>query len=291
MNGLILADKPSGISSFGAVAAIRRIYSEKRAGHTGTLDPLATGVLPVLIGRATRLCGYVTEQDKRYLACIRLGMTTDTLDITGKVISENAVDVSDKELGGVLRSFIGEYMQVPPMYSAIKKNGKKLYELARSGEEIVREPRKVRINFIDLIERNGSDLTVDVGCSKGTYIRSLADDIGRALGCGAVMTALRRTETAGFSISDCASLEMIESDPKRFLLPAHLAVPQFGNINITAKQAERFMNGGELSADRINIPDCGGEIFKVFGNKEFLGLGELDEAAGSLRVKCVIAER
>ena len=291
MNGLILVDKPSGISSFGAVAAIRRVYSEKRAGHTGTLDPLATGVLPVLIGRATRLCGYVTEQDKRYLACIRLGITTDTLDITGKVISASAVDVSDEELGGALRSVIGDYMQVPPMYSAIKKNGKKLYELARSGEEIVREPRKVRINFIDLIERNGSDLTVDVGCSKGTYIRSLADDIGRALGCGAVMTALRRTETAGFSISECASLEMIESDPKRFLLPAHLAVPQFGNINITAKQAERFMNGGELSADRINIPDCGGETFKVFGNKEFLGLGELDKAAGLLRVKCVIAER
>lgn len=291
MNGLVLLDKPEGYTSFKAVAALRRIYGTKRAGHTGTLDPLATGVLPVLIGRATRLCSFVLEADKKYTAGVRLGVVTDTLDITGNVLSRSEPDVSDGALLDALEHFTGEYNQTPPMFSAVKVDGKRLYDLARNGVTVERRPRRVNIKEITLIGRAGNDFTVDVLCSKGTYIRSLADDIGRYLGCGAVITSLRRTATAQFDISQCAALEQIESDPGRYLLSAEAAVGYLKRIDITGDQKRRFLNGADLTVgnfeetagtapDELLIVKCGGE---------FLGLGKYC-GDGLVRTKCVVTD-
>ncbi|MBQ3549567.1 MAG: tRNA pseudouridine(55) synthase TruB [Clostridia bacterium] len=292
MNGLILLDKPEGFTSFKAAAVLRRIYGTKRVGHTGTLDPMATGVLPILIGRATRLCSYVLEADKRYTAGVRLGVTTDTLDITGEVLSQCEPSVSDGQLADALRFFTKTYDQIPPMFSAIKKDGVRLYDLARQGKEIEREPRTVTIHDIELKSRNGNDFVIDVHCSKGTYIRSLADDIGKLLGCGATLISLRRTDAAGFSIADCKTVEEIEADPISCLLPADRAVPSFRSLNISEAQAKRFMNGAALSVDRIRFyaDAADNELFKTYTGRQFLGLSEFDKASGEITTKCVIAE-
>lgn len=290
MNGLVLVDKPQGLTSFSAASIMKRAYGTKRVGHTGTLDPLATGVLPILVGRATRLCSYVLESDKRYVATVRLGIITDTLDITGKVISECKANVSREKLLEAIEKFKGDIIQVPPMYSAIRVDGKHLYEMARQGIEVEREARSVKIHNINLLEFDGTDFKIDVTCSKGTYIRTLADDIGRALGCGATMTALRRTATAGFTIDECTDPDIIKLEPEKYLLPAQLAVPQFADLYVTEKQGARFMCGGELSLDRLHLPENPTDILKVFANKEFLGLGFIDTQSASLKVKCIIKE-
>ena len=274
LNGLILLDKPEGFTSFKAAAALRRIYGTKRVGHTGTLDPMATGVLPIMIGRATRLCSLVLESDKRYTATVRLGITTDSLDITGEVLSLAVPCVSDEQLKEALEKFTGEYDQIPPMFSAIKKDGVRLYDLARQGKEVEREPRRFKI---------------DVLCSKGTYIRSLADDLGKYLGCGACLTALRRTKTAQFDISQCVTLEQIESDPEKHLLPCEMAVDYLKEVSLSEGQARRFSNGAELSADRLKMPEhSDGELFRVKFGESFLGLAEFNEEKNALNTKCVI---
>ena len=290
MNGLVLVDKPQGLTSFSAASIMKRAYGTKRVGHTGTLDPLATGVLPILVGRATRLCSYVLESDKRYIATVRLGVTTDTLDITGKVMSECKPEIDREKLLQAINSFKGDILQVPPMYSAIRVDGKRLYEIAREGGEVERSARSVTIHAIELLEFDGTDFVIDVTCSKGTYIRTLADDIGRALGCGATMTALRRIATAGFTIDMCTDPDIIKLDPEKYLLPAHLAVPQFSSVTVTEKQANRFLCGGELSLDRIHLPENPTEILKVFDKNEFLGLGFLDKENAVLKVKCIVKE-
>lgn len=292
MNGLILVDKPTGYTSFKAAAVIRRIYGTKRVGHTGTLDPLATGVLPILIGRATRLSSYVLEADKRYIAGIRLGITTDSLDITGEVVATNEVNVTDEQLADALVHFNCTYDQIPPMYSAIQVNGVRLYDLARQGKEVQREPRTVTIHELKLLSREGDDFTVEVHCSKGTYIRSLADDIGKFLGCGATITSLRRTDAAGFSIERCFTLEQIEADPEGCLLSPDMAVPQFKSITIAPTQSKRFLNGAALSVDRLKFIDNAqdGELFKMYSEGEFLGLSEYKKETRELTTKCVIKE-
>lgn len=289
LNGLILLDKPEGFTSFKAAAALRRIYGTKRVGHTGTLDPMATGVLPIMIGRATRLCSLVLESDKRYTATVRLGITTDSLDITGEVLSEIVPSVSDEQLKEALEKFTGEYDQIPPMFSAIKKDGVRLYDLARQGKEVEREPRRIKIYEINLLERQGDEFKIDVLCSKGTYIRSLADDLGKYLGCGACLTALRRTKTAQFNISQCVTLEQIESDPEKYLLPCEMAVDYLKEVSLSEGQARRFSNGAELSADRVKMPEhSDGELFRVKFGESFLGLAEFKEETNSLNTKCVI---
>ncbi len=292
MNGLILLDKPEGFTSFKAAAVLRRIYGTKRVGHTGTLDPMATGVLPILIGRSTRLCSYVLEADKKYTAGVRLGVTTDTLDITGEVLSEAQTSVSDEQLNEALKHFTCTYDQIPPMYSAIKKDGVRLYDLARQGQEIEREPRSVTIFGIDLISRNGNDFFIDVHCSKGTYIRSLADDIGKFLGCGATLISLRRTDAAGFSIENCKTLEEIEADPEGCLLPPETAVPSFRSVYVSEAQSKRFRNGAALSIDRIRgLKEADeGEIFKVFFEDRFLGLAQYSDETREINTKCVVIE-
>lgn len=292
MNGLILLDKPEGFTSFKAAAVLRRIYGTKRVGHTGTLDPMATGVLPIMIGRATRLCSLVLESDKRYIATVRLGITTDSLDITGEVLSESEVNVSNEQLNEALAHFKGEYDQTPPMFSAIKKDGVRLYDLARQGKEVERTPRRIKIHEINLLERNGNEFKIDVLCSKGTYIRSLADDLGKFLGCGACLTALRRTKTAQFDISQCVTLEQIEQSPEKYLLSPELAVDYLREIELTEGQAKRFKNGAELSKERVRL--CGepadGELFRAKFDRRFLGLIEYLEGEKVFKTKCVIIE-
>lgn len=292
MNGLILLDKPAGITSFGAAAAIKRIYGIKRVGHTGTLDPMATGVLPILIGRSTRLCGLVTDADKRYIATVKLGITTDTLDITGTVLSECCDVASEAQFVEALQNFRGKIMQTPPMYSALKKDGVRLYDLARQGIEINREAREVTIKQLDYCGKiSENEYKIDVLCSKGTYIRTLADDIGKLLGCGAVLTSLSRTMTAGFSIEDCVTLEQLKTDPQKYLLPAQKAVWQLSDVSVSSAQAKRFVCGGELSLERLTLQQNPTDILKVFCEEQFLGLGEIDTENACLKIKCIVIDR
>ena len=291
MRGLLLIDKPEGITSFGAVARIKRLAGVKRVGHTGTLDPMATGVLPVLIGRPTVLCDCLLEADKEYIAQIQLGVTTDTLDRTGTVLKTSPVSVSKERLQEVLQGFLGKSMQLPPMYSALKKDGVRLYELARNGQEVERRPREIEIKELELLHFANSLFSVRVACSKGTYIRSLAADIGERLATGAVLTGLRRTKTAGFSVGDCIPLEQITADNiSSLLLNEERAVLGYPSVTVSAKQAARFSNGGDLALERLHLPEAGkdGSIFRVKCNGLFYGLGAIDLPSGSLRVKCLV---
>lgn len=292
MQGMILLDKPEGMTSFSAVSAVKRIFGEKRVGHTGTLDPMATGVLPILLGRATRLCELMLTADKRYTAEILLGVETDTLDITGNVISETDCDISVVEFESVCSRFIGEYEQVPPMFSALKKDGVRLYDLARQGVEIEREARLVSIKKLDIIEKSGKNkFIIDVICSKGTYIRSLADDLGKALGVGATLTMLRRTETAGYTADMCVTLDELKENPQKYLREADSVVAYCPSVNVTDNQTRRFLNGGELFLERINFDTevSDGDLIRVYSfDNKFLGLGLVDGEL--LKIKCIITE-
>jgi len=292
MNGLILLDKPAGITSYGAAAAIKRIYGIKRVGHTGTLDPMATGVLPILIGKSTRLCGLVSDADKRYTATAKLGITTDTLDITGTVTSKCENHASEDQFVAALEKFKGDILQIPPMYSAIKKDGVRLYDLARKGIEIKREARPVTIKQLNYCGSLGeNEYKIDILCSKGTYIRTLVDDIGSFLGCGAVLTSLRRTMTAGFYVEDCTTLSELETDPQKYLLPAQNAVWQLNDVYVSEAQAKRFVCGGELSLERLTLGQNSTDIIKVLSKEQFLGLGEIDYSKSCLKIKCIVIDR
>ena len=292
MQGMILLDKPEGMTSFSAVSAVKRIFGEKRVGHTGTLDPMATGVLPILLGRATRLCELMLTADKRYTAEVLLGVETDTLDITGNVISETDCDISVVEFESVCSRFVGEYEQVPPMFSALKKDGVRLYDLARQGVEIEREARLVNIKKLDIIEKSGKNkFIIDVICSKGTYIRSLADDLGKALGVGATLTMLRRTETAGYTADMCVTLDELKENPQKYLREADSVVAYCPSVNVTDNQTRRFLNGGELFLERINFDTevSDGDLIRVYSyDNKFLGLGLVDGEL--LKIKCIITE-
>lgn len=290
---LILVDKPMGITSFKAVSTVRRIIGEKRVGHTGTLDPMATGVLPLLTGRASRLSSLMLDSEKRYTATVRLGTVTDTLDITGTVLNTEKVNVDDVTLLEAVNAFRGEYDQIPPMYSALKKDGVRLYDIARAGGEIERKPRHVEIKEINLVKRiNNTDFVIDVLCSKGTYIRSLAKDIGDKLGCGATLLELRRTFAAGFDISACTPLENIENSEK-YLLSPELCVAHLKAVNISQKQGERFCHGGQIDLGRIKpaIEFLNGEKVRVKSGEEFLGIGVINLEKKQIDIGCIITEK
>lgn len=290
MQGFLLIDKPEGMTSFSAVSRIKRLASEKRVGHTGTLDPMATGVLPIFLGRATALSSILLEAEKQYSATVKLGITTDTCDITGNILGEKSVTVTEAELLSVLENFKGEIEQVPPMYSALKKDGVRLYELARRGEEVEIEPRKVTINELILKNFDGNTFQIFVSCSKGTYIRSLCRDIGEALGCGATMTELRRNATCGFSEDDCVKLDdLTPENITEYLKSEEYAVRHLREVFVSEKQAIRFSNGGQLSYDRLKNADfCDGELLRVkFGDK-FLGIGIAENEKLQVAIKCVI---
>lgn len=286
MTGIICVNKEKDITSFGVCAKMRGILKEKKVGHTGTLDPMATGVLPVMIGGATRFLDYLPESDKGYRASFMLGKTTDTLDITGTVTAENEVSASKADVERVLIQFKGRIMQIPPMYSAVSVNGKRLYDLARQGIEVEREKREVEIKKLELSECNEAEneYTIDVLCTKGTYIRTLIDDIGRVLGCGAVMTSLIRTYAMGFTLDDCktlAQLQQLKDSGEGFegvLLPLEKALDAYDKVTVSPAQAVRFKNGGALDLERVKKQLNVGEIYRVYDpDGAFLGLGKADE--------------
>lgn len=291
MQGLLLLNKPEGKTSFAAVAAIKRIASEKRVGHTGTLDPMATGVLPIFLGRATTLCSLLLDADKKYTATVKLGVTTDTDDITGEILTEKAVDVTEEQLNSALEHFTGKQKQIPPMYSAIKKDGVRLYALAREGKTVEITPRDIEIFSIKLTSPlKDNCFTVDVHVSKGTYIRSLARDIGEFLGCGATLTALERTYAAGYDISDCVKLEDLTPDNiADFIFSEETAVSRFREISVTEKQAVRFCNGGQLGYERLKVSNFDdGELLRVkFGDK-LLGIGIAQNEKNQVAIKCIL---
>lgn len=292
MQGLILLDKPENITSFGAVARIKRIASEKRVGHTGTLDPMATGVLPVLLGRATVLSGLLLDADKRYTAAVKLGVSTDTDDITGNIISESQVNITNEQISGALKRFTGILMQCPPIYSALKKDGVRLYKLAREGKNAEVESREIEVFSINLISSLNADniFEIDVHVSKGTYIRSLARDIGEYLGCGACLAALKRTYAGGFSLEDCVSLDALNDENiGDYLISEERAVGHLRAVTVTERQAVRFCNGGQLDLDRLKEKNfTEGELVRVKLYNDFLGVGVVDLSKNQLAIKCII---
>jgi tRNA pseudouridine55 synthase len=241
------------------------------------------------VGRATALSSYVTDADKSYIARVRLGLTTDTEDITGEVLRETEVSVTEEELLAAANAFLGKIMQVPPMYSAISQNGVRLYKLAREGKTVEREAREIEIKKIEVSDFDGRDFTLSVSCSKGTYIRSLCRDIGEKLGCGATLFELLRTETAGFSIENAVALEdLSEENIAQYLNPADLAVAHLPVTSVTEKQAIRFSNGGELDLMRIKGSFSDGQLVRVKFGEILLGLGIVLAERGILKVECVI---
>lgn len=249
MNGIVIVDKPAGWTSQDVTARLRRVYATRRIGHGGTLDPMATGVLPVFVGRATRAVEFFEHAEKTYETVLRLGVSTDTEDITGTVLKTEAVSVTEEALAAVLEKFRGQILQIPPMYSAIKVDGKRLYELARAGREISRQPRSVTIHELECLRLADRRVTLRVRCSKGTYIRTLCKDIGEALGCGGCMEALRRTAAGSYTLAEAVPLaQLLESDaPEAFLRPVDSLFAQYPAITLTEKQTLRCQNGNPFS--------------------------------------------
>ena len=275
-NGIIVIDKQQEWTSMDVCAKLRGIFHEKRIGHAGTLDPMATGVLPVFVGRATRAVEFAGEGEKEYVAGLRLGLVTNTQDTRGEVLEERPVSVTGEALEQVLERFRGEIQQVPPMYSAIKINGKKLYELARKGREVERPPRKVTIHALTLESREGErDFTIRVRCSKGTYVRTLCHDIGQALGCGGCMSSLRRTMAAGFTLEDAVTLDEVQQaeDPEKLLLPVDAYFAGRPVLILKPDLEKKVRNG--MTVILPQAPGVSGEC-RVYGESgEFLALGKL----------------
>ncbi|MDR3552501.1 MAG: tRNA pseudouridine(55) synthase TruB [Clostridia bacterium] len=294
MGGILCIDKPAGMTSFDVVSVMRRLAGEKKIGHAGTLDPMATGVLPLFLGAATRAVDLLPSHDKAYIAGFRLGITTDTGDITGEILTRRPVSVSRDEAERTAREFVGEQLQRPPMYSAVRVAGRHLYELARKGVEVERAPRAIRVYELTFACGGAADeYTIAVKCSKGTYIRTLCGDIGERLGCGAVMTSLRRTMAAGFTLADCITLdEARRLAPEggldgcvRSLESAFVSLPE---AIATEKQAARFFSGGPLLLSRLEFRPSDAAPAGNFRVKSedgvFLGLARADTQSGELKI-------
>ena len=276
MNGILLVDKPAGWTSNDVVQKLRGILRERRIGHAGTLDPMATGLLTVFVGRATRAVEFAEADAKRYRAALRLGLTTDTQDITGTVLHKMESVVTREALEQALKGFRGEIRQVPPMYSAVKVNGERLYKLARRGETVERAARTVTIELLDLLEREGEDWILDIRCSKGTYIRTLCQDIGEALGCGGCMAALRRLEAGAFTVEEAHSLEEIaqaasEGRAETLLLPVDTLFRGVPAETVGAAAEKKIRNGNTF---RTTLPDGALRLYSETG--EFLALARAE---------------
>lgn len=301
MNGVIVIDKPADFTSFDVIAVVRRLTGQRKTGHTGTLDPNATGVLPVLLGAATKAQDRIPNHDKSYLAQFRLGLTTDTLDIWGEVRTETLSYVTEDDVRSLLPRFSGEIMQVPPMYSALKKDGQRLYDLARKGVEVEREARPVTVYRLELVSFDSETQTGElaVSCSKGTYVRTLIDDIGQALGVGAVMTALRRTEACGFSLSDCVTLDRLrqlceEGVADSVLLPTDSLFAVYPKLTVSDAQATRFSNGGALDLSRTALKNTAddGALCRVYAkSNRFIGLGRVCTDENLLKIEKLFIEK
>ena len=277
-SGIIIIDKPAGWTSMDVCAKLRGILKEKRVGHGGTLDPMATGVLPVFVGNATKVVEFAEKSDKEYLAGLRLGVVTNTQDSTGQVLETHPVTADREALAAVLPRFTGAIEQVPPMYSAIKIKGKKLYELARKGQEVERKPRPVTIRELEIMEQTGdAEYLLRVRCSKGTYVRTLCHDIGQALGCGGCMGSLRRTMAAGFTLADAVTLEQVQAGAP--LLPVDCFFADCPVFPLPSPKAEALVrNGNPIAAPGLEP----GTYWRVYSReKEFLCLSRVEN--GQLR--------
>ena len=273
MNGIVIIDKPQEWTSNDVVSRLRRVFNTRRIGHGGTLDPMATGVLPVFVGRATRGVEFFEHAEKVYETTVRFGLTTDTEDITGKTITECEVSLTESDLIAVLPKFRGDILQVPPMYSAIKVNGQKLYDLARKGREVERQPRSITIHELELLEFTGNEARLRVRCSKGTYIRTLCKDIGEALGCGACMASLRRVEAGEYTLEGSVPLRQLldiseaGEDVEHFLRPVDSMFASHEKLRLNEKQARLVKNGNAFTAT------CADGTYRVYApDGEFLAL-------------------
>ncbi len=249
MQGIVVVDKPRDWTSQDVTARLRRVFGTRRIGHGGTLDPMATGVLPVFVGRATRAVEFFEHAEKTYEAVLRLGVATDTEDITGSVLEEKEVSVTEEALLQVLSRFRGEIMQIPPMYSALKVDGRKLCDLARKGQTVERKPRPITVFELEMLSFDGMEANLRVRCSKGTYIRTLCKDIGEALGCGGCMAALRRVQAGEYTISEAVPLqELLDTgEPQKYLRSVDSVFRSFPKVPLTAKQEQRCRNGNSFS--------------------------------------------
>ena len=274
MNGIVIVDKPQGWTSQDVTARLRRVYATRRIGHGGTLDPMATGVLPVFVGRATRGVEFFEHAEKTYETLLLLGRTTDTQDVTGNILAEKAVHLSPTDIEEVLPRFRGDILQVPPMYSALKVNGKKLYELARKGQEVERQPRPITVFELTNLGFDGTRLSLRVKCSKGTYIRTLCQDIGEALGCGGCMEALRRVRAGEYGIEDAVPLEkLLESEtPERYLRSLDTMFAHCPAVTLTPNQEKRCRNGNPFSSP---LPQGTYRAYSQSG--EFLMLAKVED--------------
>jgi tRNA pseudouridine55 synthase len=252
-NGILIVDKPAGWTSQDVTAKLRGVFHEKRVGHGGTLDPMATGVLPIFIGRATRAVPFFEHADKVYEAGLRLGLVTDTQDVTGRTLETHEVDVTQAQLEAALDSFRGEIAQIPPMYSAIKVNGQKLYALARQGKAVERAPRPVTIFALDLLGGAGADWRLRVHCSKGTYVRTLCHDIGAALGCGGCLSALRRTRAGAYDVTRSHTMAEIlaADDPEALLLPTDSLFSDRPALKVAENAERKLRNGAPLHTPKL----------------------------------------
>lgn len=287
VDGVLILDKPAGLSSNAALQKVRRMFNAAKAGHTGTLDPLATGLLPLCFGEATKFAGELLAADKRYVATVRLGVRTDTADAEGRVLEIRPVSVTRERVEAVLMRFRGEIRQLPPMHSALKRDGLPLYEYARRGIEIVRKARDVRIYSLDLCRMEADHIILDVNCSKGTYIRSLAEDIGQALGCGAHLAALRRTGIGGLRLEDAVTLDeidgMVPAERDRLLRPVDALLESLPSLDLAPEVASRFVHGQPVPSGRMGLNGS----LRVYAGDRFIGLGRAERDGRLMPVRLV----
>lgn len=279
INGIMNIYKEAGYTSHDVVAKLRGIVKQKKIGHTGTLDPDAVGVLPVCFGNATKLCDMMTDKGKEYEALMRLGVTTDTQDMSGKILTESAVNVGAADVERAVMSFVGGYEQIPPMYSALKVNGKKLYELAREGKEVERQPRHVDISFIRILDISLPEVRFLTGCSKGTYIRTLCADIGEKIGCGAAMAELKRTRVGNFKIEDALTLSRVEElmhsgTYEDYLIPSDSIFMEYEGAVVKHEAENALSNGNKLGFGQLDFENHtffkDGDLLRVYnGSREF----------------------
>ncbi len=274
-NGIVIIDKPADWTSMDVCAKLRGILKTKKIGHAGTLDPMATGVLPVFVGQATRAVSFAESGSKEYVAGLRLGLVTNTQDTSGETLEENAVGVTADELKAVLPRFVGEIDQIPPMFSAIKIGGKKLYELARKGQEVERRSRRITIYELELLEATGeNEYLLRILCSKGTYVRTLCHDIGAALGCGGCMSSLRRTMAAGFTLADAVTLDDVQQQGEALLRQVDSLFAQHSAYHITHPRVEALCRNGNAFTVHAPLPDG---TYRVYGmDGTFLCLSRLE---------------
>ena len=280
VDGVLLLDKAGGMTSNSALQSARRLFSAAKAGHTGTLDPLATGLLPLCFGEATKFSADLLDADKTYEAQLLFGITTDTGDAQGAVLSERPVRFARADLDAALQGFIGPISQIPPMYSALKRDGKPLYQLARQGIEVERQARAVTIHELTLLDFSGDCCRLRVACSKGTYIRTLAEDLGKVLGCGAHLTALRRVAVGALQVADAVSLDQLielpEAQRASLLLPPDALLQSLPAVHLDDDATQRFMHGNPVPVPPGDDSPVGTGKRRVYGASRLLGLGEAD---------------